>query len=491
MANTTTGARALVDALLREGVDHVFGIPGTQNLAVIDALRDTPQIRFILTRHEQGAAFMAYGFARAAGRPGVVTATEGPGVTNLATAIGAAYRGLVPVISVCGVQESSMRERDATQDMDQVTFMRPITKWAYSIPNVHKVQESVRRAFRVALTEPQGPAHIEAASEILLEQTQTEAIEQFIKERRKQLISQSLQYIGNSKYLSKINKESYYYVETLKNYKEIFSDKKKTEETALTILNKIPAFTKFVQQNSMLARLFGSPSSGGATPSLAGLQTRTSVNALIQNQIAAGGPNARQQIMENMQAAQNELSKLKDKVLKAGGGSSDAEIPDFKPRQTKTQTFKQRLEFGNNFQFAKNNSLVPATADLGLSLGYKLNDRSVIGIGASYKMGMGSIQHISITHQGIGLRSFVDWKLKKQFYLSGGYEMNYNAAFKNIQQLQNYGTWQNAGLVGLSKKINVKTKWTKGTKLSLLYDMLSRQHVPVSQPVVFRVGYNF
>ena len=176
MANTTTGARALVDALLREGVDHVFGIPGTQNLAVIDALRETPQIRFILTRHEQGAAFMAYGFARAAGRPSVVTATEGPGVTNLATGIGAAYRGLVPVISVCGVQESSMRERDATQDMDQVTFMRPITKWAHSIPHVNKVQESVRKAFRVALTEPQGPTHIEASSEILLEQTPTEAI---------------------------------------------------------------------------------------------------------------------------------------------------------------------------------------------------------------------------------------------------------------------------------------------------------------------------
>ena len=174
-AGATTGARALVDALLREGVDHVFGIPGTQNLAILDALRETPQIRFILTRHEQGAAFMAYGFARAAQRPGVVTATEGPGVTNLATGIGAAYRGMVPVISICGVQESAMRERDATQDMDQVTFMRPITKWAYSIPNVQKVQESVRKAFRVALTEPQGPAHIEAASEILLESCASEA----------------------------------------------------------------------------------------------------------------------------------------------------------------------------------------------------------------------------------------------------------------------------------------------------------------------------
>ena len=176
-AKTTTGARALVDALLREGIDHVFGIPGTQNLAIIDALRDTPQIRFILTRHEQGAAFMAYGFARACGRPSVVTATEGPGVTNLATAISAANRGYVPVISICGVQESSMRERDSTQDMDQVTFMRPMTKWAHSIPNVEKVQEAVRKAFRVALTEPQGPTHIEAASEILLQHTPVEAIE--------------------------------------------------------------------------------------------------------------------------------------------------------------------------------------------------------------------------------------------------------------------------------------------------------------------------
>src|SRR6266436_2106058 len=133
-----TGAQAVVDCLRREGIDHVFGIPGTMNLPILDVLRTTPEIRFILTRHEQGAAFMAYGFARAGMRPAVVTATEGPGVTNLATGIGAAQRGLVPVISICGVQESVMRERDATQDMDQVTFMKSITKWAYSIPNVEK-----------------------------------------------------------------------------------------------------------------------------------------------------------------------------------------------------------------------------------------------------------------------------------------------------------------------------------------------------------------
>lgn len=173
---TVTGARALVDGLLREGIDHVFGIPGTQNLAILDELRATPQIRFILTRHEQGAAFMAYGFARAANRPSVVTVTEGPGITNIVTATAAAFKGNVPVISITGVQESVMRERDATQDMDQIPFMKPITKWAYSIPYPEKIQESVRKAFRVALTEPQGPTHIEAASEVLLQPVTPEAI---------------------------------------------------------------------------------------------------------------------------------------------------------------------------------------------------------------------------------------------------------------------------------------------------------------------------
>jgi thiamine pyrophosphate-dependent acetolactate synthase large subunit-like protein len=174
---TTTGARALVDALLREGIDHVFGIPGTQNLAILDELRSTPQIRFILTRHEQGAAFMAYGFARARRQPAVVTATEGPGLTNLATGIAAALKGNVPVISICGVQESLMQHRDATQDIDQTTFMRPITKWAQTIPTPDKVQEFVRKAFRVAMTEPQGPTHIDASSEVLLEHVTPEPIE--------------------------------------------------------------------------------------------------------------------------------------------------------------------------------------------------------------------------------------------------------------------------------------------------------------------------
>ena len=172
-----TAAQAIVDCLRRERIDHVFGIPGTMNLPILDVLRATPEIRFILTRHEQGAAFMAYGFARTLNRPAIVTATEGPGVTNLATGIGAAYKGQVPVISISGAQELWVREKDASQDIDQVTLNRPITKWAYSIPSPKKAQEAVRRAFRVALAEPQGPVHLDVSRDILLEQVEAEPMQ--------------------------------------------------------------------------------------------------------------------------------------------------------------------------------------------------------------------------------------------------------------------------------------------------------------------------
>jgi hypothetical protein len=320
----------------------------------------------------------------------------------------------------------------------------------------------------------------------------SEALQHFIKERKQQLVQEALQYIGKSKYLQKINKESYYYTETLRNYKEIFNDKKKAEQTALTMLDKIPAFKKFMRENSMLASLFGSPGASGSplgAGGLAGLQTRASVNSLIQERIAAGGPNAMQTIQQNIQQAQAELSKLKDKIIKAGGGNSDAALPDFKPNMQKTKTFMQRLQFGTDFQFQKSNSYLPGAANIGLSIGYKINDKSIAGIAVSYRLGLGKIDKIRFSNEGVGLRSFMDWKLKKQFFVSGGFEMNYNAAFKNIALLQEYHSWQQSGLVGISKKISMKTKLMKGSTIQILYDFLYRQHIPVSQPIVFRVGY--
>jgi len=193
-------------------------------------------------------------------------------------------------------------------------------------------------------------------------------------------------------------------------------------------------------------------------------------------------------IQQNIAQAINELDKLKDKINQFGGGSSDIEIPDFKPNHQKTKKFLQRLEYTTDVQFAKTNNLIPFAANIGLGLGYKLNDKSSLGIGMSYNLGIGSIQHISFTSQGLGLRSYMDWKIKKQFYVSGGYEMNYNTAFKNIEQLKNYNAWQRSALLGVSKKYKISKK-VQG-KMKLLYDFFANRHIPATQPFLFRVGYN-
>jgi hypothetical protein len=130
----------------------------------------------------------------------------------------------------------------------------------------------------------------------------------------------------------------------------------------------------------------GDPNDPAYIPSLAGLQTRAQVNTLIQNQVAAGGPGAQQQFSQNLQSAQSQLQQLKDKINKWGGESSDDIMPEgFKPNNQKTKSFFQRLEFGTDFQAQRAQYMFPITTDIGLSVGYKLNDKSIIGVGASYK----------------------------------------------------------------------------------------------------------
>ncbi|HEV7782462.1 MAG TPA: hypothetical protein VGO58_14405 [Chitinophagaceae bacterium] len=323
---------------------------------------------------------------------------------------------------------------------------------------------------------------------------QAEEIKKFIKERREQLKAQ-LEKLGMVKQLKQINKQVYYYAAQVKEYKEILSDPKKIEKKALELLSRTKVFKDFMRKNSMLASLFRipDPDSPLDMSGFAGLQTRVQVNNLVQQQIAAGGPNARQQFRQNMQAAQSQINELKNKILKAGGGSSDAEMPEgFKPNDQKTKSFLKRLEYGANVQSQKASNYFPVTSDIGLSLGYRLNDKNIIGVGASYKIGWGGgWNDLRISHQGIGLRSYVDIKLKGSLWISGGYEQNYRSAFSDFDQLRDRNGWQKSGLLGLSRSIPVKSKFFKKTKLMLLWDFLSYEQVPRTQPIVFRIGYQF
>ncbi|OQP48017.1 hypothetical protein A4H97_29710 [Niastella yeongjuensis] len=298
---------------------------------------------------------------------------------------------------------------------------------------------------------------------------------------------------GLTKDWKDFQQKAYYYNAQVAEYKALLNTPDRLIEKGLGLLRKLPAFQQFMKTHGELAGLFTIPADYGAPGNIGGLQTRAGTQQLIQSQLSAAGPNSTQILQQNLQAAQVKLSSFKDKLQKLGTNSADMELPDFKPNGQKTKAFWKRFEYGTNLQTAKNN-FFPITTDVGLSVGYKLNDKSTIGIGASYKMGWGKdIKHIHITNQGIGFRSFIDVKLKGSFYASGGLEYNYQPLHNDSTisiHTDAFYNWQKSGLVGISKMVSIKSRFFKKTKLQLLFDFLSYQAVPRTQPIKFRVGYN-
>ncbi|MBN8879882.1 MAG: hypothetical protein J0I32_20225 [Sphingobacteriales bacterium] len=324
---------------------------------------------------------------------------------------------------------------------------------------------------------------------------QAEEIKKFIRER-KQYLKEQLGKLGVAKELKQLNKQVYYYSVQVNEYKQLLNDHKKAEQKAIELLSQTKLFKDFMRNNSQLASLFRLPGSSASNAtgaaSLAGLQTRAQVNNLVQQQIAAGGPNAQAQFSQNMQQAQSQLNELKNKLNKFGNsGGEDLDMPDgFKPNGQRTKSFFRRIELGANIQSQQSNGYFPVTSDIALTAGYKLNDNSMIGVGASYKMGWGeNIRNIKITHQGIGLRSFIEWKLKGSFWLAGGYELNYRSGFQRIAELRDRSGWQESGLIGLSKVVDLRSKILKKTKVQLLWDFLSYRQVPKPAAILFRIGY--
>ncbi|WP_431213462.1 hypothetical protein ACQ86N_00560 [Puia sp. P3] len=179
-------------------------------------------------------------------------------------------------------------------------------------------------------------------------------------------------------------------------------------------------------------------------------------------------------------------------MSKLGEGNGNVDMPDFKPNDQKTKTFLKRLEYGFNFQTTHNSTYFPTVTDLGLSLGYRLGHSNIVGIGASYKLGWGNgIQHVALSNQGVGLRSFLEIKIKKTWSAAGGFEYNYTTPLSSFQDLRAIEYWTKRGLIGISKQVSAKGKFIKKTKLQLLWDFLSYQQVPKTQPVIFRIAYNF
>src|ERR1041384_4954907 len=161
----TKGSDLLVAALENEGVERIFGVPGEENLDVVESLRQS-KIQLILTRHEQAAAFMVATHGRLTGRPGVCISTLGPGALNLSTGAAYAHLGAMPMLMITG-QKAIMTARPARfQIVDVIASMRPLTKMTRQIVSAASIPALVREAFRTAMEERPGPVHLELPEDV-------------------------------------------------------------------------------------------------------------------------------------------------------------------------------------------------------------------------------------------------------------------------------------------------------------------------------------
>jgi hypothetical protein len=312
-------------------------------------------------------------------------------------------------------------------------------------------------------------------------------IKRFLQER-KQILKNQFDKLGMPGKLKNINKQVYYYHAQINEYKSLINNPEKLEKKLLSMIRDVPAFKDFISRNSLLAQLFPVPSGYGTANALVGLQTRGSMQQQLTQRLGTG-TNPQQYLQQQVSLAQNELNGLKDKVNKLGGGGSDMAMPEFKPNNQKTKSFWNRIEYGLNVQSQKTNALLPVTSDIALTAGYKLNDKSTVGVGTGYKLGWGNnISNIHITSQGISLRSYVDIKMKGSIWITGGYEYNYQQEFEKLDQLKDVNAWQKSGLIGLTKKYKVGKKTGN---LQLLWDFLSYSQIPKTQALKFRIGYGF
>jgi len=143
------GAQIVVEALKKQGVKDIFGIPGGAVLPLFDALYDS-DLNFYLTRHEQAAAHAADGYARSTGKVGVCIATSGPGATNLVTGIATAYMDSVPIVAITGQVKTFLIGNDAFQEADTTGITRPITKYNYLVKDVKDLARTIHEAFYIA-----------------------------------------------------------------------------------------------------------------------------------------------------------------------------------------------------------------------------------------------------------------------------------------------------------------------------------------------------
>jgi hypothetical protein len=324
-----------------------------------------------------------------------------------------------------------------------------------------------------------------------------EQVSKFINLRKKELIDESIKYLSqNIKIFRKINKEAYYYKETLKNYENLFSDERKAEELAISILSKVEGFEAFSKSQSQFAAL-SIPNNlgnglqlGGSQKIINGIGSRIDLQNQLKNSYPSeSGINLSQKIFSNLSEFRSQLdnsdylNKIKEWVPK--------EKIKFKINTQKTKLVKQRIEYGFDIQFSKSKKYIPSSMKAGFNVGYKLSDFFSFGIGASFDLGLGfGWDNINLTPLSIGARGYLKRKISKGFSILGSFESNaLSPNFKSYSSFVHLNSWKQSALLGIVKSYRLSGK--KKGNIQFFYDFLHNYKLPKTDPFVLRMGYEF
>ena len=205
-----TGSQVIIECLKEQGVDTVFGYPGGAILNVYDELYKHPEIKHVLTSHEQGASHAADGYARSTGKVGVCLATSGPGATNLVTGISTAYMDSIPIVAITCNVGVSLLGKDSFQEIDIAGITTPVTKYSFIVKDVEKLADTIRRAFDIARKGRPGPVLVDIPKNVTAELVEYTRQEIKLPERVTETITDSD--IDNAIELIKASKKPYIFV---------------------------------------------------------------------------------------------------------------------------------------------------------------------------------------------------------------------------------------------------------------------------------------
>ena len=323
----------------------------------------------------------------------------------------------------------------------------------------------------------------------------SERIETLINGRRRQLKTLLVKELSKSKYFKKISKESFYYSEYITNYKNLFKDSEHAKSLLYKIAKNIPYLKdilKEVPPNSFDIEDIGNnleEETNNATSSIDELGFQT--NDSIINVINHSSNNFSVRDFLDQSNNQDLLNKFEEYKTRYSKKEMADDLPDFKPNEYKTKLFKQRLDYRITMQFGQWAKSAPQSTVIGLLLGYKLNIKSLVGIGSSYSIGWGDISKgLKIRLTGIELRGFCDWKLKKGLYI-GGALTHWILKKESQDNLPVFNATMTKHVPSVELGLRKNFSMSKGKSIIMLIYQVPLETTINNKPhFLFRYGYN-